>query len=119
MNLERFGVITFSDREHERVPNEPVEYYYEHTYFLEIEFTEEFLYDKNQEFDGIRPLLNITARHGKSYKRDGKLLSENMIDEYIEFTMDDPGGHRLYAVSKRLEFYVQDQPWLNKIFQMM
>lgn len=115
--MERFGTISFSDKEHERVPGESIEYYYEHEYWLEIVFNEDCLYD-GDEFLGIKPLLDVFARHSKVYKRDGKLLSEDLIDEVIEFTIDDPGSYRLHEVTQKLNEYVKDHTWLRRIFAL-
>lgn len=112
------GRITFETKEHESVAGEPVEYYYEHTYILEIVFDEEYIY-VGDEFQGTVPKLNVEAHHWKTYKRDGKLLAEDLCNEDVEFTMDDPGGQRLFAVSQKLSFYRKENPWLEKLFKLM
>jgi hypothetical protein len=116
--MERFGKITFEDREFEGVPGEPREYRYQHHYHLQIELTEDFLYS-GDEFLGIKPLLNVTFSHVKHYQRSGKVLSDDLADEYMKLEMDDPGDGRLSVVRQKLSCYLEQYPWLDKLFKLM
>lgn len=114
--MERFGRITFSDKVYESVPGEPVEYSFVHEYSLEIEFTENYIFD-GDEFKGVDPILNVSARHSKVYQRSGKVLSEDLVDDYIEFVIADPGQNRIHNVLAELATY--DVTWTHKFMELM
>jgi hypothetical protein len=116
--MERLGRITFEDKMFEDVPSEPSQYVFEHSYFLEIELDQDYIYE-NDEFKGVHYFINVSARHSKVYKRDGKTLSDDLVDDYIEFALIDPMSDRLSVVKQELISYVNDNPWLHKLIELM
>jgi hypothetical protein len=110
--------MTFEIKEHEEVPGETQECYYEHTYVLEISLDEDYVFEAD-EFIGTVHNLIVDASHYKTYKRDGKLLREYDLDENIEFTIPDPGKLRIAAVVSELLTYFDKYPWVEKLVSLV
>jgi hypothetical protein len=112
------GRITFEVIEHEEIPGKSNEYYYEHTFLLEVDLEEDYIYERD-EFIGCRPVLNIVASHNKTYKRGGKLLQEFDLGEHVELTIPDPQTNRLNAVVESLKELTRRKPWSEKLIGLI
>jgi len=113
------STITFELKESRDLPEDHRDYkylYYQDWYYLTIEIGEDWILDT--ETDGYQQIFTLAVDVSKSTSVrtvNGKLIDENIDDDYFEFTLPDPGTNRIATVVAELNKHIAEHTWVEKL----